>query len=112
MINYLKNKRDCRSKMIAFYFNDDKVRQCGICDNCLKNKSVIISNIEFESISSDIKSLSSKMSISYSNLVLKLSSFKENKVWKVLIFLQEENIISIDNHGMILTKQNKKKGRG
>ena len=112
MINFLKNKRECRSKMIASYFNDPKVRQCGICDNCLKNKNLKLSKEEFELISSEIKNASSKVPITYTVLLEKLSSYKETKVWKVLSFLQEENIVSIDNFGMIVVKTDKKKGRG
>jgi len=104
IIHFMKNKRECRSKMIAFYFNDDKVRQCGICDNCLKNKNIQLSNEEFESIASAIKGATFKMQIPYSDLFQKLSSFKENKIWKVLTFLQEENIITINDEGMIKLK--------
>ncbi|HET7117398.1 MAG TPA: ATP-dependent DNA helicase RecQ [Hanamia sp.] len=104
MVHFATNKSQCRSKMIAFYFNDHKVRQCGICDNCLKNKNIKLSNGEFESISSEIKSATSKMQVSYSDLFQKLSLFKEDKIWKVLIFLQEENIITINNEGMIRLK--------
>ena len=104
MIHFLKNKRECRSKMIASYFNDDKVRQCGVCDNCLKNKNTPLSKEEFESISAEIKNISSKTPVSYPDLLQKLSSFKDKKVWKVLIFLQEENIVSVNNIGMIQKK--------
>ena len=90
--------------MIASYFNDDKVRQCGICDNCLKNKNTPLSKEEFESISAEIKNISSKTPVSYTDLLQKLSSFKDKKVWKVLIFLQEENIVSVNNIGMIQKK--------
>ncbi|HUZ61707.1 MAG TPA: ATP-dependent DNA helicase RecQ [Hanamia sp.] len=104
MIHFLKNNRECRSKMIAFYFNDLNVRECGVCDNCLRNKEIVLSNEDFNSISAEIKKSSSKIPVSYADLYQKLSFFKENKIRKVLIFLQEENIITIDNDGMIQSK--------
>lgn len=104
MIHFLKNKRECRSKMIAFYFNDLNVKECGVCDNCLRNKKSVLSNEDFNSISAEIKKSSSKIPVSYADLYQKLSFFKENKIRKVLIFLQEENIITIDNDGMIQSK--------
>jgi ATP-dependent DNA helicase RecQ len=104
MVHFATNKNQCRSKMIATYFNDLAARGCGICDNCINAKRIIISKDEFDLISKGIKNISHAAPVSTAHLFQNLSSFKENKVWKVLTFLQEENIIVVNRNGLIESK--------
>ncbi len=101
MLTYVKTKV-CRSKMIGNYFNDLSIKQCGICDNCINEKGIIISKTEFESITSGIERLTETSAV-HSNLLLKnlASSFKKEQIWKVLNYLQSENKISISSDGNI-----------
>ena len=101
MVNFTTNEVECRSKMIGTYFNDDKISACGICDNCLRNKKIIITSEEFNAISGQIKKEIYQNPISSSDLFQKLIPFRENKIWKVLTFLQEEKVISINSEGLI-----------
>jgi len=100
-VNFTTNEVQCRSKMIGTYFNDDKISACGICDNCLRNKKIIITSEEFNAISGQIKKEIYQNPISSSDLFQKLIPFRENKIWKVLTFLQEEKVISINSEGLI-----------
>jgi ATP-dependent DNA helicase RecQ len=104
MIHFCTNQNRCRSEMIGNYFDDHELLPCGVCDNCLHNKKVIISNEEFNSISMAIKKICNTHPVSSQSLFAQLSSFKENKIWKVLNFLQEENSIVVDREGMIKVK--------
>jgi ATP-dependent DNA helicase RecQ len=108
MIQFARDKKQCRSKMIAIYFNDSSLKQCGVCDNCLRNKKIVLSKEEFEFISAGIKQTVSEKPVSPGNLFKRLSSFKENKVWKVLNFLQEENVIIVNSDGLIKMNKIKK----
>ena len=101
IIQFCTNKNECRSKMIGMYFNDHNLDRCGVCDNCVTNKNNGVSNDEFNSISSAIKKLSSERSLSSTQLFQQLSGFKEHKIRKVLIFLQEENLINVNKEGLI-----------
>jgi ATP-dependent DNA helicase RecQ len=101
IIQFCTNKNECRSKMIGTYFNDHNLHRCGVCDNCVTNKNNGVSNDEFNSISSAIKKLSSERSLSSTQLFQQLSGFKEHKIRKVLIFLQEENLINVNKEGLI-----------
>jgi len=101
MIDFCTNEDTCRSKMIGVYFNDQNLQACGVCDNCLKKKNMILSNKEFNSISTEIKNMSRENPISSAQLFQQLSSFKQNKIWKVLNFLQEEKIVTVDREGLI-----------
>ena len=90
--------------MIAAYFNDTNVRRCGICDNCLKEKNLTITKQEFEKITSGIKNTIAKMPLNSEQLIQRMQGFKENKIWKILNFLQEENQVSITEEGLIKIK--------
>jgi len=103
MINFCQNKNRCRSVMIGNYFDDHHLHPCGVCDNCLQNKKVILSNAEFNSISDRIKKICNTHPVSSQVLFQQLSDFNENKIWKVLNFLLEENSV-VDQGGLIKPK--------
>lgn len=100
MVQFCTNKNECRSQLIGTYFTNDNLHACGVCDNCLAN-NLKVSNDEFNSISAAIKKLSSETALSSSQLFQQLSNFKENKIRKVLIFLQEENVVNVNKQGLI-----------
>ncbi|HEU5365235.1 MAG TPA: RecQ family zinc-binding domain-containing protein, partial [Hanamia sp.] len=101
MIHFCTNENECRSETIGLYFNDHRLHPCGVCDNCLRIKNVILSNEEFNAISTQIKKISSESPLSSTKLFVQLSSFKKNKIRKVLTFLQQENIIMVNKEGLI-----------
>jgi len=100
MIRYVKTKA-CRSKTIANYFNDISAKPCGICDNCINEKEIVITKTEFENIVEEIKKLTKEVPVSSIVLLKKLNTFKKEKVWKVLNYLQAENKISISLDGLV-----------
>jgi hypothetical protein len=67
----------------------------------LRNKETAITTEEFNAISARVKKESASNPISTTDLLWKLSDFKQNKVWKVLNFLQEENSLSVTTEGLI-----------
>ncbi len=103
IINYIRDN-SCRSKIIAGYFNDTNVRPCGICDNCLKERNISISKKEFEMIQEQINQNLSNSSLNSAQLIHSLAGFKQNKIWKILHFLQEEDLITISGEGLIKKK--------
>ncbi len=105
IVSYIRNEHDCRSKLIAAYFNDLKVKRCGICDNCLREKNITITKDEFEKIREGIKNSISGKPVNSEQLIRNLKDFKENKVMKILHFLQDENQVSITEEGLITMKE-------
>ena len=101
MLYYLQNHLRCRSAMIGAYFNDNQIKPCGICDNCIRLNKVTLSKNEFETISSKIKEVVERNPLSFPELKNHLKSFNQNKIWKVLYFLLDENIIETDKAGRI-----------
>ncbi|MGN6193927.1 MAG: RecQ family ATP-dependent DNA helicase [Ginsengibacter sp.] len=104
MIDFCNNKSSCRSVMIGRYFNDENLDSCGICDNCLRSEKLNISTEEFNFISSEIKKICFEQPVSKTNLLRKLPTVKENKISKILTFLQEENLITVNHEGLIRVK--------
>ena len=101
IIGYIKDEHSCRSKMIASYFNDVKVKRCGVCDNCLREKNISITKEEFEKIRQRIENLIASQPVNPKQLIREMPAFKQNKILKILHFLQEENIISTTDDGLI-----------
>ena len=95
-VNYINDQDNCRSKTIASYFNAPAKPYCGICDNCLRKKNQDISSKEFEEITKQIKQKLEKNTIETKELITELKHINKLKLWKVLMFLQEEKIITID----------------
>jgi ATP-dependent DNA helicase RecQ len=104
IIKYIRDHHTCRSKMIASYFSDLNVKRCGICDNCLHHKNLTISKEEFEKIREGIENLISLKPANSKQLINEMQGFKQNKILKILHFLQEENIVSITEDGFIKMK--------
>ncbi len=95
-VNYINDQDNCRSKTIASYFNAPAKPYCGICDNCLLKKNQDISSKEFEEITKQIKQKLEKNTIETKELITELKHINKLKLWKVLMFLQEEKIININ----------------
>ena len=104
MISYTKEKVNCRSRFIGSYFGDEKIRPCGVCDNCLRQKAVSLTTEEFERIHTNILSIAQKKQLKIKDLLQQLNGIKKEKAWKVIDFLQAENKIEMDSSGWIRLK--------
>lgn len=104
MIDFCTNENQCRSVIVGNYFNDQTLTACGICDNCIRNQNQNISTEEFNFISKEIKKICSKKAVSQTNLLSQLSTVKQQKITKVLTFLQQENLVTVNEEGLISTR--------
>jgi ATP-dependent DNA helicase RecQ len=101
MLRYIQTSTVCRSKFIGNYFGDDKIDDCGICDNCLAKKSSSITEKEFSSIKRQMLNILADENITVPIILQSLKNIKKKKLWIVLEHLQEENIIKINIDGAI-----------
>jgi ATP-dependent DNA helicase RecQ len=101
IIRYVNENAECRSRIIGSYFGDKHIRSCGICDNCLRQKTVSLSKEEFQTIHSRIIEITKNERMQIKELMLKLHGIKKEKAWKVIEFLQAENKMELDNNGKI-----------
>ncbi len=106
IIGYTKEIYRCRSKMLGNYFNDFSIGRCGICDNCLNEKSLVIEKEEFEKIMAEIRDSVSGGGLSLEQVLKKIHSVSSKKIKRVLHFLQEEDIVKITEEGLIQLKGN------
>jgi ATP-dependent DNA helicase RecQ len=104
MAAYVKEEAECRSRIIGSYFGDGKIRACGICDNCLRQKSTQLSKEEFEALHHRIINMVKYESLHTKDLLQKLNGIKKEKAWKVLEFLLAENKIEMDATGWVKLK--------
>ena len=101
MILFTTGISDCRSKFIGRYFGDTRMKDCGICDNCLSQKTRPLSSDEFSDIHLRIVDAVSTGKITGDNLFRLLKLIPKNKVITVLQFLQAENKIMINDQDEI-----------
>ncbi|MEO7393499.1 MAG: RecQ family zinc-binding domain-containing protein, partial [Chitinophagaceae bacterium] len=104
IVSYVKEDAQCRSYIIGSYFGDDKIKPCGICDNCLKQKTNSLTKEEFDTLYHRILDLVKQKSLHTKDLLLQLNGIKKEKAWKVIEFLQAENKIEMDNSGWVRLK--------
>jgi len=104
IIQYVQELVTCRSKMIGSYFGDNKLHNCKVCDNCLRQKKVHIDEKEFEKISNRIQTVLAPQPLPSKELMEQLGAIKKEKAWKVIEFLQAENKLEVDNAGWVRLK--------
>jgi ATP-dependent DNA helicase RecQ len=104
ILDYVSETGKCRSQMIAGYFNDHDIKRCGICDNCLHAKKLLITTDEFNDISNEIKKIISAHPLPLVSLFNKMPGFNPKKIKKILNFLQEESKITVNADGLIKMK--------
>ncbi len=99
MVRYVTDTKNCRSILIGIYFNDTGITACGICDNCINNKTDVLSDEEFRAISDNILLLLKNGPLSSSHIEEELKKHKKQRIWKVINFLRSENMIITDTRG-------------
>jgi len=104
IVQYVQELVTCRSKMIGSYFGDNKLHNCKVCDNCLRQKKVHIDEKEFEKISNRIQTVLAPQPLPSKELMDQLGAIKKEKAWKVIEFLQAENKLEVDNAGWVRLK--------
>ncbi|MBC7890339.1 MAG: RecQ family ATP-dependent DNA helicase [Ferruginibacter sp.] len=106
IIEYMINTVTCRSKIIAGYFNDPGVKACGICDNCIHQKTIQVTPEEFEKITTYILDFVKQNSAGINDLLNNGKKFKKEKLWKVIDYLQSEKKLLVNREGKIIVEPN------
>ena len=101
MEKYILLTTQCRSQYVGQYFGDKKMRKCGVCDNCLRQKNLHLSTEEFKVIADQILNQIGDNKVEIKLLLNHISGYKKEKVWKVLDFLQDEGKLIVSGIGFI-----------
>ncbi len=99
MMAFVEESEVCRSVYIASYFNDNTVKPCGICDNCLRNRKLQPGMPEFQKITDILlhRLNSGGMSV---NQLLHIDGLKKEEGWLVFEYLLAEKKITVDGMGL------------
>jgi ATP-dependent DNA helicase RecQ len=99
MLEYLE-ARSCRAQFIAVYFGEKDAGKCGICDNCLNERSTALSESEFRQIEQRIYEHIPEGGIDIKEL-LSLVKTRKEKFWQVIEFLQKERGLVVNEKGCV-----------
>jgi len=100
-IEYVKDQDNCRSRAIASYFGDEDVKACGVCDNCIEKAKKEMEPGEFKIISEKLVAILRSTPSTLPSLTSQLTGVSKDKAWRVIQFLQAENIIETGTNGII-----------
>ena len=90
IISYATSETECRSRMLVSYFGEKKSENCEVCDVCLKRRRKEINEKQSLEIEQVILGILASRSFSITEIVGRMSHFKENDVLAILRWLIEE----------------------
>ena len=105
--SFTNNSLQCRSRIIANYFNDKTTKNCGICDNCINQKIIEISDVEFNEIATHIFNGINLQKNNMQQLLAASKAIKKEKFWQVFTFLESEKKITVNKNGELLVLNSK-----
>jgi len=105
MKKYVSETHRCRSILLLEYFGEKHEYRCGICDYCIRQNKLELSNIQVEVISAEIKKMIGNNETELKDLVFNLLHHDEEKVKKVIRWM-------LDNDELTYTNENKLKWNG
>lgn len=103
MIAYIDKKEVCRAITIGRYFGDERLRECGICDNCLRRKKSQMSKDTFDAIYQLLQK-ELQTPVAAISLFKQLQVFKKEQVWTAINFLVDEGKIHMQADGKLKWK--------
>ena len=101
VIYYAYSKHKCRSQILLGYFGENDSYRCGVCDVCLERNKLELSDIEFSTVSDQIKKLLAEQHLTINALVNKITGVREDKVIKVIQWLTENDKIIYNDKNLL-----------
>ena len=100
MLQYIQLNDTCRSSFISNYFGEKTTNRCGKCDNCLNRKKTSLSTSQFQAI---VKTIQAQVSngTSVEQILKQYQTNEADDIWKVLKFMESEQLILIKEDGSI-----------
>jgi len=100
IISYATSETECRSRMLVSYFGEKKSENCDVCDVCLKRRRKELSSKKTLEIEKTILGILAEKSFSITEIVSRMSHFKENDILAILRGLIEEG--RVEEEGEII----------
>ncbi|MDP4211436.1 MAG: helicase-related protein, partial [Bacteroidota bacterium] len=100
MLGYIATP-NCRSTYIARYFGETSPEDCGICDQCLRNRQPRLSADQFAAIYKTVIERTSQQPIPATSLFDHFPEIHIEQLRKVIDFMQAENKLRVDADGFV-----------
>jgi ATP-dependent DNA helicase RecQ len=105
MKEYITQTHKCRSKMLLSYFGEKDTFRCGVCDHCLAENKLSVSNIDIDVFSKEIRQIVSSGTSDLKKLMEKLLHHDEKKVKTVVRWLLDNDQLEIGRDGYLVWKE-------
>lgn len=105
VIAYATATRKCRSQLLLTYFGEEHPYRCGVCDVCLERNKLELSNMEFETVSSQIKEHLTLKTLTLEELVNSIKNSREDKVIKVVQWLMDNEKIKYEKENRLVWRK-------
>ena len=100
MLDYIATP-NCRSSFIARYFGEASPEDCGICDQCLRNREPKLNPDQFTIIYKTVMERTRQQSIPAASLFDHFPEIHSGQLRKVIDFIQAENKLRVDADGFV-----------
>ncbi len=91
----------CRSTFMATYFGEESPVDCGICDQCVRNKQPQLNADQFAAIYKTVVERTHQQSIPAVSLFDHFSDIHADQLRKVIDYMQAENRLMVDGEGFV-----------
>ena len=105
LIRFIENKKSCRSIQLLDYFDEKNIKECGICDICINQKSKNQKQNKND-IPKLIVAFLNENSEQSSQEIVSVLGLKEEDVLFSLQLLLEKNILSVTSHNKYKLSEN------
>ena len=104
VIDFVNNDEECRSVQLLLYFNEKTRKTCGRCDVCLKQQH----RVPYDAIENRVRSVLSEEKLPMNVVLSQCSDFEESQVLDAIRFLVDNEVLQVENDGLVRRKDNKK----
>jgi ATP-dependent DNA helicase RecQ len=107
MLDYIQKEEACRSVMVARYFGDHAVSDCGICDICLFKKKTQLSPEEFEKTEQLLREKAGPEGLPLKQLLDASGTRQRQKIMRVVNHLVAEEKATLTEKGLLVLEPRK-----
>jgi ATP-dependent DNA helicase RecQ len=100
ILNYVKIEKSCRSNFIQDYFGEGNLKECGICDNCIKRKSFDKINLR----GSILTYIRTNGPIGITGIFEEFIDFDQEKIKTEIRELHNDGLVDKDQNNQLIVK--------